>query len=330
MVKSKLTRHQVCDPGFWQGRKDYESQERFFQYVKVLSDDSMKISQDKPHTFALVGFACDEGVKRNLGRLGAKAGPSAIRKSLINLCPHIHNSSIYDAGDIVCEDHDLEASQEQLGLLVAKLLKQNAMPIVLGGGHEVAWGHFLGISSQIKPTERLGIINFDAHYDLRPLIDDKWGSSGSSFMQIAQYCQKNGRVFDYTCVGVQDIANTSKLTKVAKELGVHTLRAEECHFGGLEKLQQAIDEVLQRCDKVYVTLCLDVFAQNFAPGVSAPQAFGLSPQQVIPMLRRLICSPKVISFDIAEMNPYFDTDLKTARLASYLITDVIRTRDCVV
>ena len=65
--------------------------------------------------------------------------------------------------------------------------------------------------------------------------------------------------------------------------------------------------------------CLDVFDQSFAPGVSAPQAFGLNPWQVWQLIKPIVLSNKIISLDIAELAPPLDIDNRTARLAGEII-----------
>ncbi|MBP6217296.1 MAG: formimidoylglutamase [Oligoflexales bacterium] len=315
----------------WHGRKDNLEKERFYEFVKTIDDPDEIIEPDQIsclQNIALIGFACDEGVKRNQGRIGAHKGPRALRKALANICPHTEKTAIYDLGDILCEDGSLESSQKQLGLLIAKVLnKKDTLPILLGGGHEIAWGHWQGIHDHLKSNERVCIVNFDAHYDLRPLLDGQKGSSGTPFLQIAEQCAKEKIPFDYTCIGIQQSSNTPSLLRTAEAYKCKTVLADDIHNSGIESTQTLLAELVKRADKIYLTVCLDVFAQVFAPGVSAPQALGLYPWQVLPLLRQLITSPKVISFDIAELNPYFDWDQKTAKLAAQILLDLIRTRE---
>jgi formiminoglutamase len=84
--------------------------------------------------------------------------------------------------------------------------------------------------------------------------------------------------------------------------------------------------MLEKSDNVYLSLCLDVFAAAIAPGVSAPQALGLTPWQIIPALRQLAVSNKVISLDVVELAPNFDLDQRTAKLAALLICDFLTAR----
>lgn len=306
----------------WRGRSDIPEASSFFQVMQMLNLlDPPDLKTDK-QPFALVGFRCDEGIRRNFGRVGAAEGPKAIRHALARLPIQKENIVCFDAGDIICTDGDLEASQEALAETVAILLKEQITPIVLGGGHEIAWGHYQGIN-HVYPTEPLGIINFDAHFDMRPLLPGQKGSSGTPFLQIAKSHQASNRRFDYNCVGIQHAGNIRQLLETAKSYQTKVIWADECHQGQLEKCIDFIDRVIDENEMVYASMCLDVFAAAFAPGVSAIQPLGLLPWHIIPLIRQLAASGRVISYDIAELSPRYDIDQRTAKLAANLIYDII-------
>ncbi len=83
---------------------------------------------------ALLGFASDEGIRRNAGRLGAAQGPGARRNALANL-PVLHCAPLYDAGEITCVDQALELAQARYSHRAQQLLDQGHWVIGLGGGH---------------------------------------------------------------------------------------------------------------------------------------------------------------------------------------------------
>ena len=299
----------------WTGRDDGLGPERFHQIVQSLELDTVPFA--KGRQFAFVGFACDEGVRRNQGRPGAANGPEALRTALSSLAWKTEASfSIIDVGDVVCDDSDLEGAQKELGRVVSVLLAKRYLPIVLGGGHETAWGHYQGLAAQNK---QVLIINLDAHYDLRPLVDGKWGSSGTPFLQIAHDCQARKIPFSYLCLGIQESSNTESLKKTAHNLNVHAVDAQTLHSSGSASTLKLLDDLLAKHAHVYLSLCMDVFAQAFAPGVSAPQALGLFPTHILPLLRKIVSSGKVISFDVVELCPPWDRDQQTAKLAASMV-----------
>jgi formiminoglutamase len=274
--------------------------------------------------FAILGFCCDEGVRRNKGRQGAAAGPASIRRELGNLpCAFSPEVALVDAGDILCEDGDLAASQAALAEAVCLIRSRGLFPVVLGGGHEVALGHYNGHAKFLQQSEAvpdIGIINFDAHFDLRPSPDE--GSSGTMFRQIAGETLTRGKGFNYLCLGIQRSGNTAELFKTADRLGVAYFQAGDL-AARKSSVLESLDAFVEANDHLYVTVCADVFSSAVAPGVSAPQPLGLMPEDVLAYLRQIIHTGKVIGFDVAEVAPEFDRDKMTARLAKALVFAVV-------
>ncbi len=304
----------------WTGRDDGFGPERFHQCIQAVELDALVSQVGRP--VALVGFACDEGVKRNHGRIGAAQGPEFLRRSLANFAWNPQGApTLFDVGDVFCTDSDLEGAQQELGRVVSALHTKNCLPFVLGGGHETAWGHFQGLAQHHKNTL---IINFDAHYDLRPLIDGSFGSSGTPFTQIAQHCQDTAQPFHYCVIGLQEGANTASLRERAAIGKVHSIFAQQLHHEGWKSVESDLIRLISSHDTVYLSICLDVFAQAYAPGVSAPQALGLLPTQVLPLLQCIAASGKLVGVDIVELCPPQDRDMQTARLGAALIYEVLK------
>lgn len=299
----------------WQGRTDSLPDERFFQVMKCVDLEKQIPKKTANMAFAFVGFSCDTGIRRNMGRVGAKEGPLAIRRALGNLAVYpFKDFEFIDAGDVACIG-DLESAQKELANIVKQLLDNNFFPIVLGGGHEVAFGHYLGLEEH-EPEIDLGIINIDAHFDLRPLLEGAKGSSGTPFLQIADARKNKDLDFNYLCLGIQRLANTRSLFAAAETLGVETIFRDEINDINATK---KLDAFIKKHKKIYLTICLDAFAEAYAPGVSAPQPLGLTPIEVLPLIQQIIASKKAISFDIAELSPPNDHNNMTARLAAGLI-----------
>jgi formiminoglutamase len=311
------------DPNPWRGREDAPAGSCFFHHTKLINLLSDKLERTPEPAFAFVGFKCDEGAQRDLGRTGAVEGPLAIRQRLAKLPLQKQNIRLYDVGSISCTDHDLETSQAALGEIVKMLLEHNIRPIVIGGGHELSLGQYHGIAATNPPAKRLGIISCDAHFNLHPLEPTHRASSTTVFYQIAKAHEEQNRHFDYNCIGIQQAGNVRKMFDKAKSLRTKILYAEELHQGQREKCFDFIDRVIDENDLIYFSLSLDVFSPADAPGVSTIQPLGLSPWHIIPLIRQAAASGKVISYDVAEHVPRYDIDHRTAKLAASLIHEII-------
>lgn len=316
--------YKTSSPSDWTGRIDSTENFdafRWHQWVKLLDLSSETL---KPFEgtlgIALLGFCSDTGVRRNLGRAGAVNGPKAIRKELCNMpCWFESAVHIFDAGDIHCIDDDLESAQAELSVAVKKLISLNLFPIVLGGGHETAYGHYNGLKSVFK--EPIGIVNFDAHFDLRPYPNG--GTSGTMFRQIAEDCLNRSEPYHYLCIGVQRYGNTVDLFKTAERLGVHHILSKDLIDLSAWQVVKSLEDFTDPLEHLYVTICIDVFSSAFAPGVSATQPLGMDPELAFQMLKYLFKTQKVRGFDICEVSPRFDQDSTTANLAKVLIFSAV-------
>lgn len=301
----------------WQGREDGLAQARYFQRVRCLSINEAPLPDNQDPV--LIGFACDEGVRRNQGRVGAQQGPDAIRTCLAKLACQ-HERSFLDLGDIHCQDLGLENAQDQLAELVSHAHKNGHNTILLGGGHEIAWPHFKGLSAHYS---KLAIINIDAHFDMRPLEANGLGNSGTPFTQIANLCQENQLPFAYCCLGIQAQSNTFELFEIAREHQVTYLTAEDINEKSLAWQTAVLDDFMLSYNHIYVSICMDAFSEAYAPGVSAPQSLGIVPWQALALLKYIVQTGKVVALDIAELSPERDQDSKTARLAASLIAKLL-------
>ncbi len=314
----------------WSGRidtVDAAASQRWHQVIRPASEA-------RSAGTVLLGFASDEGVRRNKGRTGAADGPQAVRRALSNLAWHGGpGNRLYDAGDVPCENHDLEAAQQEYATVLAGLLEAGHQPVGIGGGHEIAWAAYLGLAQFLRDDSRLaglGIINFDAHLDLRaPEIAGK-GSSGTPFLQIAEARATAAQPFRYLCIGVSESANTRALFERAAALDSEIVLDTETGWSDHASVDQRIERFVAESSCIYLTFCLDALPAAVAPGVSAPSGLGVDAARAVALLRSVLrhClhggdSSKLLLADVAEMNPAHDPDGRTARAAARIVYEIV-------
>ncbi|MCK0511518.1 formimidoylglutamase [Aromatoleum buckelii] len=313
-----------ADRGPWHGRIDVHEGPRALRWHQCVTT----LPPQAPPGIALLGFPCDLGVRRNHGRPGAAAGPAALRRALANLAWH-GRQPLYDAGDVGGATRDtgettLETMQAAYAERIMALLDAGHVPIGLGGGHEIAWAAWQGLAAQgarQRHPPRFGILNVDAHFDLRAAPE---GNSGTPFRQIAEDCAARGWNFRYCVLGIAEAANTAALFDRACELGVAFRLDEEMGVGNLASIESTVFGFLAGIDWLYLTLCLDALPGGCAPGVSAPATIGVEPTVVEAVIRLTAASGKLRLADVAELNPSVDPDGRTARLAARLVWRLVR------
>ena len=294
----------------WSGRSDGPGPEhaRWHSVVRPLD---VARPQAEPGV-ALLGFASDEGVERNHGRPGAAAGPAALRSALGSLALH-HTHPLYDAGTITTQGTDLEGSHERLSDAVESLSRAGHLPIILGGGHETAFGSHRGAFRAQGPLQ---IINLDAHFDLRSADVP---TSGTPFKQISELTDD----FDYTVLGISRPNNTAVLFDEAESLGVAITLDEELVNLSPAECGELAARATEGKDKVHLSIDLDVLPASTAPGVSAPASLGVSYERIRAMAVAIARTGKLALVDVVELNPTFDIDNRTAKAAARLIDDIV-------
>jgi formiminoglutamase len=269
----------------------------------------------------LIGFPQDEGVRRNGGRVGAAEAPREIRRWLYRLVPWDCETGAdlaalppVDLGNVRIGE-SLEETQEALGEVVGAVLLAGAVPVVLGGGHETAYGHYLGY---VRAGLPVGVVNIDAHLDVRPLIDGK-GHSGSPFRQLMEHPTAPLAGHAYVCLGAQPQSVARLHWLYAQERGVVVRWARDSQLTASTEFARTCDQLALRWGRVYLTLDADVVTAGELPGVSAPNVAGVSGKEVLICVRIAGSHPGVASCDLVEINPRFDPDGRSARWAALAV-----------
>ncbi|RZA06843.1 MAG: hypothetical protein EOP11_09285 [Proteobacteria bacterium] len=290
--------------------------------LHVASVEESALAAVKPG-FALVGFADETGVKNVGGRLGAAAGPLALRQKLYKFTTGAPSLPIYDLGDLQ-PAASIEETHAQGAALVESALRAGHTPIVIGGGHDLGFPHALGLL-MARPKKTV-FINIDAHLDVRPVTNVI--TSGSPWYLLREHAlfqKTKSRLEEF---GLQPHCNAHSLVNYAQThgFGLHWLPAmrakgkdASAQFAALLKKHSSYDGFL---------ISLDIDSVNWAeaPGCSAPQTLGFTGAEVIRMAEIAGAEKKVRTFGLFELSPALDRDGQTATLAAHCINGFLRGR----
>ena len=267
----------------------------------------------------IVGFPSDAGVVINGGRAGAAGGPQALRQRLYRLTPDARAAERFgvalsrtaDLGDVRVSG-DVEADQEALAAAIAPHLAAGTIPVILGGGHETAFGHFLG---HVRAGIDVAVLNWDAHPDVR-LLKNGRGHSGSPFRQMLTHA--SGGCRGYTVAGLLPHQVSRAHVDWIQERGGRIVWRDDVDNSAVEELYRS----LQR--PTMVSFDLDAVDQASAPGVSAPATGGIDSHTWLIAAYEAGRSRAVVSMDVVELNPKYDPDGRTARLAALTVWMFLR------
>lgn len=277
-----------------------------------------RVAEGVPPRVVIVGFPSDEGVRRNGGRVGAAGAPDRIRRVLYRLTPDAEAAEPFsrlvqettDLGNLVVTD-DVERDQAALGEALEPHVAAGTFVILLGGGHETTYGHFLGY---VRAERDVRIVNVDAHPDVRPL-NSAGAHSGSPFRQAL--LDPTGRCRGYTVAGLRPQCVAAAHLAFIAEHGGRVVWGRDLDEAAATHLYEGAGPVLASFD-------MDAVNAAEAPGVSAPACDGLRASTWLAAAFAAGRSPAVSSMDIVEVNPTVDQDARTERLAALTVWTVLK------
>lgn len=278
-------------------------------------------------THVLIGCPQHEGIQRNNGRIGAEKAPNKIREQLYKLqVQKDHPVKLFDAGNVITDYFDFtdrtefsvtEKEHDALGQIhdaltkaVSKFLRDGKKVIVLGGGNDISYADIRALSE----TEReISAINIDAHLDMR--IADEMTSGTPYRKAIEDHYLVPQHFYEF---GIRRESNGAYYLENARELGVniHTLD-QVLEHGVISTFQNILGQIGNR--SFFLGLDMDSIQASDAPGVSASSPAGLSGREVMQIIHHAKQKENLKLFEITEVNPKYDIDDRTVKLAAQLV-----------
>lgn len=264
----------------------------------------------------LFGIPFDGAV---LGRKGARGGPDAIRAHLAKLKPWTLARGdvarpLRDWGNVrIASPDDVHAAHGATEGAARAVLERGGFPVALGGDHSLT---FPLVKAHAR---RVGVINLDAHLDVR----DYKGvpNSGTSFGRLLAEGVTPGR--NLVEVGLRDFANSDRYAAKAKAAGATLVTADAWRADPRGVIDRAIEVASDGVDGVYLSVDVDVLDQAHAPGVSAPTPGGVDTALLYEAIRRITTRAPLVGADFMELAPNLDRDDMTARAAAYAVMHLL-------
>jgi formiminoglutamase len=259
----------------------------------------------------LVGCPQDEGVRRNKGRVGAAQGPAEIRRAFYRYPVSAAHEGLRlaDLGDVQA-GATLEDTHEVLRAVVRHCLGRVAKVVVLGGGNDISYADCSALALE---APSLLAFNIDRHLDLRA---DAVRNSGTPYRQLLEegFLKAGG----FHEVGINSFANSRTYLQYAESRGVGVHQLAELRERGVGAAVQALVDA-SPAQAIFFGFDLDVVHAAEAPGVSDPSPMGLTAKEVCEIADVAARDPRTRVIEISELNPAYDRDGITARLAANIL-----------
>lgn len=257
----------------------------------------------------LLGLPQDEGVARNGGRIGASQAPDAIRQAFYKLVD-IPRLSLFDLGNTRLAD-TLEATHDRHQAIVEHVLRDGKTLVVLGGGNDTSYPDALAVS-RVMARDVLAF-NIDAHFDVR-IAPQR--NSGTPYRQLLEENALAPTHFHE--VAYNPSANSPIYIDYLRQKGVAAHSLAQVQARGIGALLESILSA-NTARAIFWGVDMDVVNAAEAMGVSAPNALGLTAHELITLAQVAGRERRTKLFEITEVNPAYDSDGRTSRLAAVAI-----------
>lgn len=293
---------------------------------------------------SLIGAASGWGAQNKLTENGPsflKKNFHLIKKDLLNKNIDISWSKIINPKKVfkkdILSDFSFEEREElildfslNLSDEVIRCIYDKTFPLVLGGDHSIAIGTWNGIAQANNCHEKLGLIWIDAHMDAHtPKTSLSQAIHGMPLALLMNYgSQKilsvlfnNKTIINpkhLVLIGIRSFEEEEEI--LLKKLGVKIYYIEEVHSKGFEKVfNLALDYLTNLCSFIGLSIDIDAFDPEFAPGTGCHEKNGLLPEEFFIVMNKINLLNTFVGLEIAEYNPTLDKNFLTFNLIKNII-----------
>jgi agmatinase len=226
---------------------------------------------------------------------GTKKGPMAI----LNASQQLElfdgkgipaRRGIFTQAPLKCTGSAREVLSE-ISVAVSQVLFDNRFPILLGGEHTVTLGALGAIGAQGGLKEKVGVIQFDAHADLR----DTYEENRLSHACVMRRTFEMG--FPIYQIGVRSLSSAEAEFRQVYNIGY-------CDAEWIAKNGIPQDILPHDFPKIiYISIDVDVMDPSIMPSTGTPEPGGMNWYQLIDALKQIMDKRRVIGFDVVELAP---------------------------
>lgn len=218
-------------------------------------------------------------------------------------------------------------SSKQFADFINENLKENEVQFVIGGDHSVAFSSLLAVLARLK-TKKVGYIQFDSHGDINLFKTSPTGNFHGMWLRPF--------IGNFDSQVIKNLVKKTIPPKAVLYFGDVELDPEEKRFFKENKIRnfrevdlvkrktevhKSLKKYVSQFDHLHVSFDIDVFAKKFVRATGTPSKAGLSPAEVLPLLK-IINKAKSLSVDLIEVNPDKRDYRQTVKMAQKVLTEL--------
>ena len=301
----------------------------FFHAPVALTPEDLKAGKVD---VAIMGASLD----MSTGMRGAAWAPQAIRTAerihpwgdLIERAhPHVgqidfkSELKIVDYGDAPIDIMSQERSFPAIIQMVEEIARTGAIPVIVGGDHSLMYPDLVAVTN-VYGKGKVGVVHFDAHFDGEEGFFGHYISHGSPVRLLIDEGHVKGK--NFVQVGLHSISPGAEAMEWMRknQIRYHTM-ADIDKNGWDAVMKKVLAEALDGPEYLFLSIDLDCLEPAFAPGMGTPEPGGMSPTELMKLVRGLAAQNKIVGIDLVEVNPIVDQSYLTPLVALRILGEAM-------
>ncbi|MEO7937767.1 MAG: arginase [Burkholderiaceae bacterium] len=287
---------------------------------------------------SLIGAPTDVGA----GMMGARMGPEALRVAGLARAVAQFGIDVRDCGNLAGPPNpwqsavngfrhlpEVVAWNQLLHDAVLAQLRDDRLPIVMGGDHSLGIGSISAVARHCRDTgKRLRVLWFDAHADFNTATMTPSGNIHG--MPVACLCghgpqelvQIGGHVpalhpRDIRQIGIRSVDQGEK--RLVHDIGIEVFDMRYIDEMGMRHTMELALALVDANTHLHVSLDVDFLDPDIAPGVGTTVRGGPTYREAQLCMEMVADTGRLASLDLVELNPALDVRNQTAELAVDLV-----------
>jgi formiminoglutamase len=268
---------------------------QFLNSIELLSDQDLST-----FNIAIIGV----GEERNSTNKGCSLAPNNVRKYLYRLIGFNTSTKIIDLGNLKI-GATIEDTYFALSSILEDLLKQNVLPIIIGGSQDLTYANFLAYQNL---EQTVNLVSIDSKLNFGEAEEDM---SSDNFLTKIILHQPNF-LFNYSNIGNQSYFIDKEHLDLMSKLYFDSYR-----LGEVQKNIEEVEPIVRNAD--ILSFDISAIRQSEAPANKNASPNGFYGEQACQITRYAGMSDKLTSIGFYEINPESDNNGQTAHSVAQMI-----------
>lgn len=256
---------------------------------------------------------------------GASEHPEAFRRAWKSFVPFnidedldLTSLNVVDLGDVRQHVTDISFCHKEIREAMKSMRREHphALPIMIGGDHSIT-AQLLKGWKEVHPEQRVGLLQLDAHFDLRR-VEEFGPANGTPVRLLIEEEVIRGE--DVWNIGLHGFFNSKSLRDYAHIQKVNYVPLKKARQQGIKAtINQALEDLQRKVDVIYLTVDMDVLDLALAPGTPAGMPGGMRTEELFELVFLAGQHAQVQAMDIVCLDPQKDISNVTVKASVYVM-----------